>query len=46
MNTLTLMKVKLALDPPIVTNEFDEQIDDLMPFDAREFADGLFPDEV
>ena len=23
-----------------------EQIDDLMPFDAREFADGLFPDEV
>ena len=22
-----------------------EQIDDLMPFDAREFADGLFPDE-
>ena len=23
-----------------------EQIDDLMPFDAREFADGLFPSEV
>ena len=23
-----------------------EQIGDLMPFDAREFADGLFPDEV
>lgn len=23
-----------------------EKIDDLMPFDAREFADGLFPDEV
>lgn len=30
MNTLTLSKVKLALDPPIVTNEFDEQIEELI----------------